>query len=78
MFMNRRPRDGVDHTFVGHVEVVNAQEQTDATAELLSDHTSLLVAICPSKEQACLASHRSDHYPALRSSIVCQRRSVLH
>jgi hypothetical protein len=60
------------------LRILDAQEQTDATAKLVSDHTRLLVAISPGQEQPGLASHRSDDDPALRASIVCERRRVFH
>jgi hypothetical protein len=41
-----------DHALAGSVEIVNAQEHSDATGELLADNASLLVAIGTREQQA--------------------------
>jgi hypothetical protein len=58
-FMARRCHElhtSGEHALVRRIEIVDAQEQPDATSELLPYDACLLVPIGPREENACLAA----------------------
>jgi hypothetical protein len=69
---------GGRHSPVGCIEVVNTEEESHATGELLPNRLCLSLAIGPGKQDACLRSNRSDDNPSLRPSVIGQRRCIFH
>jgi hypothetical protein len=72
------PHTGGDHAMVGRIEIVDAQEHSDAAGELPAHNACLLVAVGTREQNACLASVGTNHDPTLRATIIRQRRCVLH
>jgi hypothetical protein len=79
-FRPRRPheRDARGrHALVRGVEVVDVEKQSHAARELVADRRLLPVAIRACEQDARLRVRRSHHHPALRASVVRERRRVL-
>ena len=68
---------GVAHASVCGLEVLDAQEQPDATGELVTNCSLLTLAVGSGEEQRGRGAGRPHHDPALLPSIVGQRRRVL-
>jgi hypothetical protein len=69
---------GLAHPVVGRLEVVDAQEQPDATRELVADGPHLPLAVRAGEQERGRGAGRSHDHPALRTSVVGQGRRVLH
>src|SRR5688500_11405950 len=69
---------GRDHALVGSIEIVDAQEHSDATGELLTHNACLFVAVGTRQQDACLAPSGANHNPTLWPTIIGQRRRVFH
>jgi hypothetical protein len=67
-----------DHALIGGLEVVHAEEQPNATSELLADDAGLVIAVSAREEDTRLASPGSHDDSALWATIVRQRRRVFH
>ncbi len=65
---------GVHHSVIRRAEIIDPQEEANATGELVSDDANLMFAIGTGKEDARLGSRRPDNDPALWTPLVCQRR----
>lgn len=68
----------LDHAAVLGLEVVDVQEQPDATAELVADGSGLTLAVGLREQQPGLRAGRAHHHPSLRPAVVRHRRRVLH
>lgn len=64
------------HTRVSGLEVLDPQEQPDASRELIPDRTGLLLAVGLSEQQSACRSRRPYDHPSLGSSVVSDRRQV--
>jgi len=67
-----------NHTLISPIEIIDAQEHTDATRKLLAHNACLLFAVRTREQNACLASIWTNHNPTLRAAIIGQRRRVFH
>jgi len=78
--LDARPRDkanpSIYHSLIQLIEVFDPQEQTDTSAELLSDYVNLMFAISACKDDTCLGSGWPDDDPAFRTAIIRERRCV--
>ena len=69
---------GGDHALVGRIKIVDAQEHSDPTGELLAHNARLFVAVGTREQDACLASLGTNHDPTLRPAIIGPRRCIFH
>jgi hypothetical protein len=67
-----------DHPLVVRSEVVYAKKEADSTTMLVANDIALLLAVCPSQQQAGLRARRSHYYPPFGSAIVGRGRRVFH
>ena len=69
---------GLEHPVIGGLEVVDAQEQSDAAGELIADRSGLPVAVRPREQQRGGCARRPDDDPAFPAPLAAgQRRRVL-
>jgi hypothetical protein len=67
-----------DHALVSRLEIVDAQEHSNAAGKLAADSAYLLLAVSTREQYGCLASMGTNHYPSLGAAIIRQRRRVFH
>lgn len=65
-----------DHALIRSVEIINAQEQSDSTGELLAYDAGLVVAIGTRQQNACFGPLGTDNDPALRAPVIGKRRGI--
>lgn len=69
---------GLGHPPVRRVEVIDTEEESDSSRYLVTDGRALPLAVCAGKKKPSLRAGRTDDHPALRSSIVGERRRVFY
>ncbi len=65
------------HAVVRGLEILDAQEQPDATRELAADRLLLILPVRLREQQRGLGVERSDNNPAFRAPVVRQGRRIL-
>lgn len=80
--LNTRSGDEPDargaHPRVRRFEIINAQEETDPPGTLLAHGRQLTFAIGAREQNAGSTADRTNNDPALRATVIRQRRNVLH
>jgi hypothetical protein len=66
-----------DHPCVRRFEIINSQEETDSAGELIANGRFLALAIGACEQNARATAHRPNNDPALRTTVIHQRRNVL-
>ena len=59
-----------DHPLIGHLEIGDAQEQSDAASELPPDGVQLALALGTRKQEARLASNGPNDDPSFGTPVI--------